>query len=101
MTRPATEMTPKSDATASRPDRLRFVTRWRSAWESSLRFRLLALGLIPLLIAFPFVIAVLLVVGGDRANSLLMSNLRSNLAGARNYLDQAKNEGLAMITTTV
>jgi PAS domain S-box-containing protein len=92
MTRPATEMTPKSDATASRPDRLRFVTRWRSAWESSLRFRLLALGLMPLLIAFPFVIAVLLVVGGDRANSLLMSNLRSNLAGARNYLDQAKNE---------
>jgi PAS domain S-box-containing protein len=69
-----------------------FVSRWRKAWHESLRFRLLALGLTPLLVAFPFVIAVLVVVGGERADSLLTSNLRSNLAGTRNYLNQLKTE---------
>ena len=68
------------------------ISRWRNAWHESLRFRLLALGLTPLLVAFPFVIAVLVVVGGERADSLLTSNLRSNLAGTRNYLNQLKTE---------
>ena len=68
------------------------LTRWRQAWDRSLRFRLLALGLMPLLVAFPFIIAVLVGVGGERANNLLQSNLRSNLAGSRNYLDQVKGE---------
>lgn len=64
--------------------------RWCQAWDGSLRFRLLALGLMPLLVAFPFVIAVLVVVGGARADDLLASNLRSNLSAAGNYLDQVK-----------
>lgn len=63
---------------------------WRQKWKASLRFRLLALGLMPLLVAFPFVMAVVVVVGGDRANAMLTSNLRSNLAGSHNYLDQLR-----------
>lgn len=66
--------------------------RWRQAWEQSLGFRLLALGLMPLLLAFPVVITILVVVGGDRAESLMEVNLRSNLAGSRNYLEQLRSE---------
>lgn len=82
---------PCPDAVSAKPA-LPLLTRWRSAWDGSLRFRLLALGLMPLLMAFPIVIAVLVMVGGERANSLLLSNLRSNLAGSNNYLDQLKAE---------
>lgn len=63
---------------------------WRSRWKASLRFRLLALGLMPLLVAFPLVMAVVVVVGGERANAMLTANLRSNLAGSHNYLDQLR-----------
>lgn len=63
---------------------------WRRKWKVSLRFRLLALGLMPLLVAFPFVIAVVVLVGGERANAMLTANLRSNLAGSHNYLDQLR-----------
>lgn len=66
--------------------------RWRQAWEQSLGFRLLTLGLMPLLLAFPVVITILVVVGGDRAESLMEVNLRSNLAGSRNYLEQLRSE---------
>jgi PAS domain S-box-containing protein len=71
---------------------LRLTRRWRRAWRSSLSFRLTALGLVPLLVAFPLVLAALLVFGGQRADALLESNLRSNLAGARNYLDQIRGD---------
>lgn len=57
-----------------------------------MRFKLLALGLMPLLIAFPIVIALLVLVGGERADSLLYRNVRSNLASSHNYLDQLKSE---------
>jgi len=66
-------------------------TRWRQHWEHSLRFRLLAMGLMPLLVAFPLVLAVLFAVGGERANALVRSNLRSSLAGADNYLHQVRS----------
>ena len=69
-----------------------WLARWRRSWEESLRFRLLALGLMPLLLAFPIVIAILLLVGGERADSLMTANLRSNLAGSRNYLEQVRSE---------
>lgn len=72
-------------------DRPRWLpTRWRQAWNGSLRARLMALGLAPLLVAFPAVIGVLVLVGGERANALMEANLRSSLAGARNYLDGLK-----------
>ncbi|MCZ8294497.1 MAG: ATP-binding protein [Hylemonella sp.] len=66
--------------------------RWRQTWDQSLGFRLLTLGLMPLLLAFPVVIAILVVVGGDRAENLMEVNLRSNLAGSRNYLEQLRSE---------
>ena len=74
-----------------------WLARWRLAWEESLRFRLLALGLMPLLLAFPALIAVLVVVGGERADSLMVANLRSNLAGSRNYLEQLRSEAAVRV----
>ena len=81
---------PTSAALLDRP--AAWVRRMRGAWDSSLRFRLLVLGLAPLLMAFPFVIAVLILVGGESAQSLLNSTLRGNLAGASNYLGLLKTE---------
>lgn len=75
--------------------------RWQAAWRGSLRFRLLALGLMPLLAAFPFVIAVLVLVGGERAHSLLTSNLRGHLAGSHNYLDQIKSQARLRVSQLV
>lgn len=71
---------------------LHWPARWRQAWESSLRFKLLTLGLMPLLIAFPTVLALLALVGGDRANNLLYRNVRSNLISSQNYLNQVKSD---------
>ncbi len=71
---------------------LPLVQQWRQAWNASLRFRLLALGLMPLLVVFPTVIGVLVLLGGERANHLLLSNLRGNLASSQNYLDQVKTD---------
>ena len=80
------------------------VTRWRGkiaqawhwykcespAWSRSLRVRMLMLGLMPLLVAFPVVIGVLTVVADKQ--TLLKSNLHGNLAGARNYLELLKTQ---------
>ena len=55
------------------------------------------MGLMPLLLAFPIVIAVLGALGGNRANALLMSNARSHLAGSENYLEQLRtNTGVRL-----
>lgn len=75
--------------------------RWRAAWRGSLRFRLLALGLVPLLVAFPFVIAILVLVGGERGHDLLTSNLRGHLAGSHNYLDQIKSQARLRVSQLV
>ena len=80
---------------------LPLVQRLRQNWNRSLRFRLLALGLMPLLIAFPVVIAVLVIVGGEKADTLLFSNLRSSLAGSRNYLDQVRQDAAARVDQLV
>ena len=66
--------------------------RWRGRWSQSLRFRWLALGLMPLLVAFPVIILVLGTLGGNRADALLMSSARGQLAGSHNYLDQLKTD---------
>ena len=62
------------------------------SWRDSLRTRMLLLGLMPLLVAFPVLIGVLAVGGSERTSRLLNSTLRSNLAGAHNYLDQLKTQ---------
>ena len=64
----------------------------RQSWRDSLRTRMLLLSLMPLLVAFPIVIGILAVGGGERTNRLLHATLRSNLAGAHNYLDQLKTQ---------
>ena len=66
--------------------------RWRQSWRQSLRFRLLMLGLMPVLVAFPVMIALVVVVGGERANRLVASNLHGHLAGSRNYLDLLRQD---------
>lgn len=75
--------------------------RWYLAWNGSLHFRLLALGLTPLLVAFPFVVAVLGVIGGDRANALLESNLRAQLSSSHNYLEQLKADTRVRVSQLV
>ena len=55
------------------------VDRWRQAWDRSLRFRLLILGLMPLLAAFPFVLGVVVLVGGEMTDRL---NILGELGGA-------------------
>lgn len=85
-----------------RPTRaLSWLQRGRAVWNGSLRFRLLALGLMPLLVAFPFVIAVMVVVGGERANSLLTTSLRGHLASGHNYLEQIKSQSRARVSQLV
>jgi len=69
---------------------LKLLARARQAWRGSLRFRLLVLGLVPLLVAFPFVVGVLVMVGGAQADDLLMSKLRAHLSSSHNYLDQLR-----------
>lgn len=58
--------------------------------SSSLRKRMLKLALVPLLVAFPTILFVLLAVGGPRFDARLNSIAYSNLATAHNYLDQQR-----------
>lgn len=98
---PALAPAPAETGSPSVTSAERRLARWRLAWNGSLRFRLLALGLAPLLVVFPIVIAVLLLAGGERGNNLLLSNLRSHLAGSRNYLDQLKTDAGVRIAQQV
>lgn len=59
---------------------------FRRSWDQSLRFRLLWLGLMPLLLAFPVVLLTVGLVGGRQLSHLIESQLASNLSGAQNYL---------------
>lgn len=68
------------------------LPKLRQAWRDSLHYRLVALGLMPMLIAFPLVIAILVLIGGQRADTLMASTLRGNLAAAGNYLSQIRTE---------
>ncbi len=67
-------------------------------WNGSLKFRLVLLGLVPLVVVFPLVIGVVLVAGGQRADALIAAQVRGNLAGARNYLDVIKSDTLQRVT---
>ncbi len=62
---------------------------------------MLMLGLMPLLVAFPILIAILVVAAGKETDLLLKANLSSNLAGARNYLDQLKTQNSKRIEQLV
>ena len=60
--------------------------------EPLLRFRLLALGMMPLLMAFPLVMAALSILGGDRAEEMLLANLRGQLGASSTYLEQTRRQ---------
>ena len=68
------------------------MIRWRGFGALSIRHKLLALGLLPLLLALPL-LAVILVVWGDTAlDALLITKIRSDLAVARGYFDRVQAE---------
>lgn len=60
--------------------------RFMHAWNHSLQFKLLWLGLMPVLFAFPIVLLLLSISGGTQLNQLIKGQLNSNLSGAQNYL---------------
>lgn len=66
--------------------------RFMHAWRHSLRFRLLWLGLMPLLVAFPIVLVSLGISGSAQLSQLIQSQLNSNLSGAQNYLRVVQTE---------
>lgn len=67
--------------------RPRAFTQLFHAWNHSLRFRLIWLGLMPLLLGLPIVLLSLGLVGGVQLNKLIEGQLNSNLSGAQNYLN--------------
>lgn len=75
--------------------------RFIHAWTHSLRFRLLWLGLMPLLLAFPTVLISLGVSGNAQLNQLIEAQLSSNLSGAQNYLRVVQTDLQSRITDFV
>ena len=76
----------------------RFMSLFRPGrWRGSLRLRLVALGLAPLLVAFPIILGILMFFGGERFDTLLETNARSNLASAHNYMEQLRTQTLQHI----
>jgi two-component system NtrC family sensor kinase len=68
------------------------VIRWRSFRSLSIRHKLLALGLLPLLLALPL-LAVILIVWGDSAlDALLITKIRSDLSVAHGYFERVQAE---------
>lgn len=72
--------------------KLGLISRWRAIWSSSLRVRLAVLSLAPLLLAFPLVLLVLVVMGGESFDRLLADNALSKVDSARNYLEQIREQ---------
>ena len=66
------------------------LTRLRQRFHGSLRFKLLALALLPLLIAVPILIAILSSWGAVYFDRLLIGKVRSDLAVAHGYFEQVK-----------
>jgi two-component system, NtrC family, sensor kinase len=70
------------------------VTRWlpRSWPAASVRNKLLAMALLPLLVVLPLLVATLLIWGDVAYDRLLITKVRSDLAVARGYFDQVVAE---------
>lgn len=71
------------------------------AWNHSLRFRLLWLGLMPLLLAFPIILLSLGISGSAQLSQLIQSQLNSNLSGVQNYLHVVQSDLQSRITGLV
>ena len=60
----------------------------------------MALGLAPLLVAFPLIMGVLVFIGGERIDAMLADRARANLASAQNYLAHVRTQTLQHIEET-
>jgi signal transduction histidine kinase len=69
------------------------LRRLRERFHGSLRFKLLAVALLPLVIALPLLIVLLAVWGNLYYDRLLIAKVRSDLAVAHGYFEQVK-EGI-------
>jgi signal transduction histidine kinase len=66
--------------------------RWRGFGALSIRHKLLALGLLPLLLALPLLTLILIVWGDAALDALLIAKIRSDLAVAHGYFDRVQAE---------
>jgi PAS domain S-box-containing protein len=66
-------------------------------WRASLRLRMMVLGLAPLLVAFPIILGILTIAGGQIFDELLITNARGNLASANTYMVQMRGQTLQSI----
>jgi two-component system NtrC family sensor kinase len=64
------------------------IARLRERFQSSVRFRLLALGLAPLLVVVPIVLAALLYWGNTQYHNLLVYKIHSDLQIAHQYFQR-------------
>ena len=71
---------------------LPLLSRWHERWAGSLRNRLLALSLAPLLLVFPLVLGVLVAMGGESFDRLLATNALGKVDGVRNYLEHISEQ---------
>ncbi|MBV2264373.1 MAG: response regulator [Thauera sp.] len=58
----------------------------------SIRARLLVIGLTPLLLGFPLIMAILVFWGGSYFERIVVANARSHLAGAERYLENVRRQ---------
>jgi len=65
---------------------------WRGFRPLSIRHKLLALGLLPLLLALPLLAAILIVWGDSALDALLITKIRSDLGVAQGYFDRVQAE---------
>jgi PAS domain S-box-containing protein len=70
-------------------------------WRASLRLRMMVLGLAPLLVAFPIILGILTITGGQIFDELLITNARGNLASAHTYMAQMRGQTLQSIKEMV
>ena len=66
------------------------VASLKARFHGSLRFKLLALALLPLLIAGPLLLTMLTAWAGAYYDRLLITKVQSDLAVAHGYFDQVK-----------
>ncbi|MCG3188932.1 MAG: Adaptive-response sensory-kinase SasA [Burkholderiaceae bacterium] len=65
---------------------------WRGFGALSIRRKLLALGLLPLLLALPLLLVILVVWGDSALDALLITKVRSDLSVAHGYFDRVQAE---------
>ncbi len=73
----------------------------KNPWRASLRLRMVTLGLAPLIVAFPIILGILTIAGGQLFDELLITNARGNLTSAHTYMEQVRGQTLQNIEEMV